>query len=113
MWVWWSLRLVFDLGPPGSPGVYVDVTSFRFTDPEGAEHALDVKTDPVAAGRVLSVLHRRVTSAVVDNWELRLTFDNGAVLVCPPDAKYEAWQASLPGETSIFCPLGGGEDSPD
>jgi hypothetical protein len=33
VWVWYSLRLVFDLGPPGKPGTYIDVTQFDFTDP--------------------------------------------------------------------------------
>ena len=53
VWVWWSLRLVFDLGPPGSPGSYIDVTEFEFTDPSGAAHSIHVERDPVAAGVVL------------------------------------------------------------
>jgi hypothetical protein len=28
VWVWYSLRLVFDLGPPGKPGSYIDITEF-------------------------------------------------------------------------------------
>jgi hypothetical protein len=41
VWVWSSLRLVFDLGPPGQSGVYVDVTEFRFTNADGSEHHLE------------------------------------------------------------------------
>lgn len=113
LWVGWSLRLVFDLGPPGQPGIYVDVTEFRFTDTDGTRHTLNVETDPVGAGRVLSVLRHRITAARVNDWELTLTFDNGAILACPPHPKYEAWQASLPGPATLFCPPGGGPDSPE
>jgi hypothetical protein len=112
VWVWWSLRLVFELGAPGEPGTYVDVTEFQFTDPEGTTHELNVEKDPVNAGRVLSVLHRRVMGASADGWELRLAFDNGVTLRCPPRPKYEAWAASIPGESPIYCPPGGGADAP-
>jgi hypothetical protein len=114
VWVWWSLRLVFDLGPPGEPGTYVDVTEFRFTDPDGRVHSINVEEDPMPAGSVLAVLHRRVTAASIKDWELTLEFDNGAALVCPPHPKWEAWQASLGSpEQAFFCPIGVGPDSPD
>jgi Family of unknown function (DUF6188) len=113
IWVWWSLRLVFDLGPPGEPGIYVDVTDFRFTEADGREHDVRIETDPMAAGRVLGVLHHRVTQAHVQDWELSIAFDTGARLVCPPHPKYEAWQASLPDTTTIYCPPGGGPGSPE
>jgi hypothetical protein len=96
VWVWSSLRLVFDLGPPGNAGSYIDVTEFEFTDPEGVVHRLNIESDPVAAGVVLGVLHRRVTTASMDEWELTVGFDNGARLVCPPHHRWEAWQAQLP-----------------
>lgn len=112
VWVWWSLRLVFDLGPPGEPGTYVDVTDFQFTDAEGTSHHVNVGTDPVNAGRVLSVLHHSVTAASADGWELRLTFENGVNLKCPPHRTYEAWAASIPGESPIYCPPGGGANAP-
>ena len=106
VWVWWSLRLVFDIGKPGG-GTYVDVTHFEFVDPAGLAHQVNVEKDPVGAGRVLAVLHHRVTAATAVGWELNLTFDNGARLVCAPEAKYEAWAALIPGRASLFCPPGG------
>lgn len=113
VWVWYSLRLVFDLGPPGNPGTYIDVTVFDFTAPDGTMHRIDVEKDPMGAGAVLAVLHRRVTGANVEDWELKLEFDNGARLVCPPHERWEAWQAQLPGEPAVFyCPPGGGPGSP-
>ena len=114
VWVWWSLRLVFDLGPPGEPGVYVDVTDFRFTDAAGLGADVRIEDEPMAAGPVLGVLHRRVTQARVRDWELSIAFDTGARLVCPPNPRYEAWQASLPDVGStFFCPPGGGPGSPE
>lgn len=110
VWVWWSLRLVFDLGAPGAQDTYVDVTEFDFTDPEGVTHHVNVEEDPVGAGRVLAILRHRVTEATAVAWELNLAFDNGASLVCSPHPKYEAWAASIPGQPSIFCPPGGDPD---
>ena len=107
MWVWWSLRLVFDLAPRGEQDVYVDVTEFEFTDPAGRTHRVDVAADVMEAGHVLSVLHERVTEASDDDWVLRLAFANGARLVCPPHPDYEAWAASIPGQPPTFCPPGG------
>ena len=110
VWVWYSLRLVFDLGPPGNPGTYIDVTEFDFTTAGGELVVrINVEADPVTAGGVLSVLHRRVVRAAVRDWVLRLEFDNGAKLMCPPDERGEAWQAQLPDVPStVFCPPGGG-----
>ena len=31
IWVWWSLRFVFDLGAGDEPDAYVDVTEFDWT----------------------------------------------------------------------------------
>jgi hypothetical protein len=84
VWVWYSLRLVFDLGPPGKPGSYIDITEFDFTATDGTLIRIGVESDPVAAGAVLGVLHHRVVRAAVEDWVLRLEFDNGAKLVCPP-----------------------------
>jgi hypothetical protein len=113
VWVWFSLRLVFDLGPPGKPGTYVDVTEFEFTAPDGALSRINVESDPVAAGAVLGVLHHRVARATVEDWVLRLDFENGAKLVCPPHERFEAWQAQLPdARTPFYCPPGGGPGSP-
>jgi hypothetical protein len=113
VWVWYSLRLVFDLGPPGKPGSYIDITEFDFTATDGTLIRIGVESDPVAAGAVLGVLHHRVVTAAVQDWVLRLEFDNGAKLVCPPHERWEAWQAHLPDAPSaIYCPPGGGPDSP-
>jgi hypothetical protein len=113
VWVWYSLRLVFDLGPPGKPGSYIDITEFDFTATDGTLIRIGVESDPVAAGAVLGVLHHRVVRAAVEDWVLRLEFDNGAKLVCPPHERWEAWQAQLPDAPSaIYCPPGGGPDSP-
>lgn len=111
VWVWWSLRLVFVLGDQDEPDTYVDLTEFRFTDAEGAVTAINVESDPVGAGPALGVLRRRVTAATVENWELRLSFDNGASIVCPPLHKWEAWAASLGGERLLHCPPGGDPDA--
>lgn len=99
VWVWCSLRLVFDLD-----GTHVDVTNFRFTDSSGVTHNVRVEEDPVAAGRVLGVLHRRVLSAEVANWELRLAFEGGATLACAPDPRYEAWSVAVVGQPTLDCP---------
>jgi hypothetical protein len=99
IWVWYSLRLVFDLN-----GTSVDVTNFRFTDSLGTPHDVRVEIDPEAAAPVLGVLHRRVTSAEIVGWELRLAFDNGASLVCARDPKYEAWSVAVAGQSTLDCP---------
>lgn len=113
VWVSYSLRLVFDLGPPGKPGTYIDVTEFEFTASDGTSIRINVESDPVAAGAVLGVLHHRVATAAVEDWTLRLEFDSGAKLVCPPHERWEAWQAQLPDAPSAtYCPPGGGPDSP-
>jgi hypothetical protein len=109
VWVWWSLRLVFDIAPAGEQDTYVDVTEFDFTDPDGQTHHVDVSADPSGAGVVLAVLHQRVTHASVDDWELHLAFGNGARLVCPPQPEDEAWTASIPGLPVVDClPENGG-----
>jgi len=99
VWVWWSLRLVFDLN-----GTHVDVTNFRFSDGRGAEHHVRVEDDPEGAAPVLGLLHRHVAAAEITEWELRLAFDNGAVLVCPPDPRYEAWSIAVTGQPTLDCP---------
>jgi hypothetical protein len=99
IWVWDSLRLVFDLN-----GTYVDVTNFRFTDSQDKSHQVRVEDDPEAAAPVLGVLRHRITSAEIVEWELRLSFDTGASLVCPPDARYEAWSVAVAGQSTLDCP---------
>jgi Family of unknown function (DUF6188) len=107
------LRFVFDLGPRGGPATYVDANSkLEFVDAAGVVHRVDVEADPVSAGPVLDVLHRRVTEASAVAWQLRLGFDNGARVVCSPRPQYEAWAASIPGRPSIFCPVGGDPEFP-
>jgi hypothetical protein len=99
VWVWAALRLVFDLN-----GTHVDVTNFRFTDSEDTTRDVRVADDPEAAGPVLGVLHHRVTSAEIAEWELRLAFDNGASLACSPDPRYEAWSVAIAGQSTLDCP---------
>jgi hypothetical protein len=53
---------------------------------------------------VLALLHRRVVSAEIADWELRLSFDSGAILVCPTDSRFEAWSLALAGESTLDCP---------
>lgn len=102
VWVWYSVRLVFELSE-----TYVDVTNFRFTDSAGTPHDVRVVDDAEAAGTVLGVLHHRVTSAEIVDWELRLAFDNGASLICPPDPRYEAWTVAVAGQATLYCPPAG------
>jgi hypothetical protein len=105
VWVGRSLRLVFDSGEePDTAPAYLDVTDFGFIDADGFAHELNVETDPGGAGRVLSLLHQRVTAASVIEWQLELSFDNGATLLCPPHPKFEAWVAIVPGSGPLFCP---------
>jgi len=99
VWVWSSLRLVFDLN-----GTHVDVTNFHFTDGRGAPHDVRVEDDPEGAGPVLGLLNCRVVSAEIADWELRLSFDSGASLVCPPDPRYEAWTLAVSGQWTLDCP---------
>jgi hypothetical protein len=105
------LRMIFE--PRGSDepfAAYVSATRFRFVDRSGREHHVHTEKNPVGAGPVLSVLHHKVATAVVDNWELQLTFDDGSCLLCAPDPNYEAWEVVSPGlEAALFCPVGGGE----
>jgi len=113
VWVWYSLRLVFDLGPPGEPGTYFDVTEFDFVESGGTVHRINVETDPVAAGVVLAVLHRRVSRAAVTEWTLTLEFDSGARQVCQPDERWEAWTAQHPElSTAIYSGGPGDPGSP-
>jgi hypothetical protein len=86
---------------------YIDVTRFQFFDALGDEHAVDVEADPVNAGRVLRVLHHRLTAITTEDWQLQIGFDNGCRIVCPPDAQYEAWAAVGPGIGESYCPPGG------
>lgn len=107
VWVWWSLRLVFDLGAPGERGVFVDLTDFQFTDATGSEWSVRVEDDPLTAGPVLGLLHHRVIEAHVHDSTVAIEFDSGAKIVCPPHPRYEAWAANLPGDRAWYCPPGG------
>ena len=98
---------MFDLGAPGEPDTYVDVTEFEFTDPEGSTSHVNVETNPLGAGRVLAVLRHRIIHASASGWQLNLAFDNGAKLRCSPHPQYEAWAASIPDQPPMFCPPGG------
>ncbi|MEU4316408.1 DUF6188 family protein [Nocardia sp. NPDC024068] len=106
VWVWWSLRLVFDLGGSDEPGSYVDLTNFRFTDAAGVPTEIRVEEDPRTAGPVLGLLRRRVAEARVRDRELFLAFATGECIVCPPHPHFEAWAAILPGGAQHFCPPG-------
>jgi hypothetical protein len=97
VWVWWSLRLVVDLN-----ATYIDVTNFRFADSQGVAYEFRVEENPEAAGVVLSVLHRTITAASISEGTVRLTFDSGAALVCPPAPPYENWAVCIAGEPSRF-----------
>ncbi|MEV6324976.1 DUF6188 family protein [Nocardia sp. NPDC051787] len=109
IWVWKScLRLVFDLGAPDQPGVYLDLTDFQFTDAANKKREVRVEDDPLTAGPALGLLNHRLTTAKVRDWELTLTFDTGAHILCPPQERYEAWAAYLPDER-WHCPPGGPE----
>ncbi|MFI9538134.1 DUF6188 family protein [Nocardia fusca] len=106
IWVWKSfLRLVFGLGAPDQPGVYLDLTDFQFEDATNKKWEVRVEDDPLTAGPVLGLLNHRVTTAQVRDWELALTFDTGAHILCPRQARYEAWAACLPDER-WYCPPG-------
>jgi hypothetical protein len=115
VWIWkcW-LRLVFDLGPPGESGVYIDLMDFRITDTGGNESKIRLlEEDPVTAAPALVLLNRRVTDAQVRDWELTLAFDSGARVACPPHPDHEAWGACLPDESHYYCPPGGRRGGPD
>ena len=106
VWVWSLLRLVFELGDNSTRDTYLDTSEFVFTDPDGLPHHVDVASNPIETGCVLSVLHERVTEVSEDEGTLCLSFANGARLVCPPDPDYEAWIVSL-ADALIVCTPGG------
>ncbi|MBF6351069.1 hypothetical protein IU448_18905 [Nocardia flavorosea] len=109
IWVWKSfIRLVFELGTAGAPGVHIDLTDCRLHDAAGGTQDIRVEDDPLTAGPVLGLLNHRVTAARVRDWELVLGFDTGASIVCPPQGPYEAWTACLHDNLWI-CPPGGPE----
>jgi hypothetical protein len=96
VWVWHPVRLIFYV-PKGEHTSYVDVSDFRFTGPDGTQHAVNATADPVSAAPVLCVLRHRVTAAWLEGDDLHLTFDNGAALVCPPHPAYpENWEVEPP-----------------
>ncbi len=103
VWVWWSLRLVFDVGTPSDRGVFVDLTDFQFTDAAGSESDVRVEDNPLTAGTVLGLLHHRVTDALVHDSTVVIEFDTGARVVCPPHLRYEAWAAHLPGDQAWYA----------
>jgi hypothetical protein len=108
--VTWHLRLYFHSGAvvDDLPRTYVAFTRFRFVDRGAPEHEVNIERDPEGAGPALRVLHRRVATASVEKWELRLEFDDGSRLLCAPDSDYEAWEMFSPHlETLVFCPVGG------
>lgn len=107
VWVWWSLRLVFDVGTPSGRGVFVDLTDFRFTDAAGSDWDVRVEDDPLTAGPVLGLLHHRVIGAHVHDSTVVIEFDTGAGVVCPPHLHHEAWAGNLPGDQAWYWPPGG------
>ncbi|MCM6773743.1 DUF6188 family protein [Nocardia sp. CDC159] len=113
VWIWWSLRLVFDVGPPGKLGTFIDITDFTIVEAGGHESRISVERDPRTAAPVLALLHHHISAARVEHWELQLAFDTGDRLICAPDPRVEAWTAHLPDGSWIFCPPGGGTGSPD
>jgi len=69
----------------------------------GTAHQLDA-AERAGLGPLLALYPCRLASAAVNNnATLRLGFDNGAVLVVPPDSDYEAWQIIGPGTTMVIC----------
>jgi Family of unknown function (DUF6188) len=102
VWVWWELRLVFEPVHGSTRDTYLDTHIFEFTDPDGLTHHVNVASNPVGVGKVLSVLHERVADVSEDNGTLCLSFTNGARLMCPPDPDGESWVVSLP--DALFMP---------
>jgi hypothetical protein len=105
----WQFRLYFHSEAVDElPRTYVAFTKFRFVDRGSVEHVVNIERDPEGAGPALSVLHLRVATASVEEWELRIEFDDGSRLFCAPDPDYEAWEMFSPYlETLVFCPVGG------
>jgi hypothetical protein len=92
------------------PALYFRYAS-RALKGAGKEHAVDIESDPEAAGRVLAVLHQRLTGIATDDWTLDIAFDNGCRIVCNPDPQYEAWTAVGPAIGASYCPPGGAHPS--
>jgi Family of unknown function (DUF6188) len=92
-----SARIIFDLGDRPESALYADVGACIFEDRSGV--AL------VPASMVSSV----VSDTSTDDGTLMLSFANGSLLRCEPDARYEAWQVVGGSPQSLVVCQPGGE----
>ena len=73
-------RIIFDLRDGPEPALYADIAACTFEDRSGATL--------LPASMVSSV----VSDTSTDDGTLMLSYADGSLLRCEPDARYEAWQ---------------------
>ena len=75
---------------------------------DGVTNRCDTERDPRTAGSALALHQHVVEAAFVDvDSNLRLTFDNGATVWVPSDARYETWTFAGPNGLLVVCSPGG------
>lgn len=77
---WGGARIIFDLGDGPAPALYADVGSCLYEDESGVTRVL--------TGMVSTV----ISDASTEHGTLVLSFTDGSLLRCAPDARYEAWE---------------------
>lgn len=76
---------------------------------DGEEHWLSTQNQPTTLCLALSVLHKKIDTAVAyKNGRLELKFEGNLEVSVPPDLKYEAWELSGTGGLHLVCRPGGG-----
>jgi len=90
-------RVVFVAGTRPEPRLYADVGDCECLDADG--HAL----------ALAALVQKIVVAASATDGVLTLAFTDGALLRCPPDPQYEAWQVVGGSPQYLVVCLPGGE----
>jgi Family of unknown function (DUF6188) len=90
-------RIVFVPGSRPAPELYVDASAPEAVGGDGISLPL------------VALVGRTVSAASADDGTLRLAFDDGSLLRCRPDPKYEAWEVVGGDPQALVICLPGGE----